>query len=519
MNIDQILVDVLKLSKAHGIISAKNKLQNYLDGISLSSALLNNLGLYFYKNVEYELAQQTFLFALSKYSNNYSLHNNLGLTLNRLGQGSEAASHYRKALAIKPDYHHARSNLAYVMLYFGDTDRTEILKAHKNIAKFALPKPINYIKPSNSKPSPHTKIRIGYISSDFRNHAVGRFMCGILEEHNRNKFDVHIFDNRKNNNDQTALELKKLNLTWHNISSLSTEEAIQLILRHEIDILIDLSGHTNGGRPDIFTHRVCPVQITYLGYPCTSGIANMDFRIGDEFADLNKFAEQNTENMLKLPVAMWNYKSWPDMPCNTGNPPFQKNGYITFGSANNHAKIQKPWLKVWAKVLSSIPNSKILFKSRALKSPEIRQSILDVFNSEGVGSDRIKLIHYSPTKIEHWNTLNDIDIALDTFPYNGTTTSCDLLSLGVPIVTLSGQSHVSRTTGSILHTLSLDSWIAESEDDFIRVCQEKAKALKELSDLKKSIPNKFKKSSLGNPSEFITYYEALIENAWEETAI
>lgn len=513
MNIDQILADVLKHSKKNGTLSAKNKLQNDLDNVQLSEALLNNLGLYFYKNVEYELARHTFLFALNKYSNSYSIHNNLGLTLNRLGLGSDAASHYKKALNIKPDYHQARSNLAYVMLYFGNTDRTEILEAHKNIAKYALPKPVNYIKPGNIKSNSNRKIRVGYISSDLRNHAVGRFMCGILEEHNRNRFDIHIFDNRKNNVDETALKLKKLDLTWHNISSLSTEDSIKLITKHNIDILIDLSGHTNGGRPDIFSHRVCPIQVTYLGYPCTSGIPNMDFRIGDEFADLSKFEQQNTEEMLKLPVAMWSYKSWSDMPSNITNTPFQKNAYITFGSANNHAKIQKPWLKVWAKVLASIPNSKMLFKSRALKSPEIRQSILDIFHAEGVSRDRVKLIHYSPTKLEHWNTLNDIDIALDTFPYNGTTTSCDLLSLGVPIVTLSGQSHVSRTTGSILHTLGLDSWIANSEADFIKVCQEKARAVKELSNLKKSIPTTFKNSSLGNPKIFITHYETLLENA------
>jgi len=469
MNIDQILADVLKHSKKNGTLSAKNKLQNDLDNVQLSEALLNNLGLYFYKNVEYELARHTFLFALNKYSNSYSIHNNLGLTLNRLGLGSDAASHYKKALNIKPDYHQARSNLAYVMLYFGNTDRTEILEAHKNIAKYALPKPVNYIKPGNIKSNSNRKIRVGYISSDLRNHAVGRFMCGILEEHNRNRFDIHIFDNRKNNVDETALKLKKLDLTWHNISSLSTEDSIKLITKHNIDILIDLSGHTNGGRPDIFSHRVCPIQVTYLGYPCTSGIPNMDFRIGDEFADLSKFEQQNTEEMLKLPVAMWSYKSWSDMPSNITNTPFQKNAYITFGSANNHA--------------------------------------------EGVSRDRVKLIHYSPTKLEHWNTLNDIDIALDTFPYNGTTTSCDLLSLGVPIVTLSGQSHVSRTTGSILHTLGLDSWIANSEADFIKVCQEKARAVKELSNLKKSIPTTFKNSSLGNPKIFITHYETLLENA------
>jgi len=514
MNIDQILSQVIRHSQKHGVISAKNTLQELLEKTDLKDALLNNLGLHFYKNVEYELARHTFFYALSKTSNNYAIHNNLGLTLNRLGLGSEAATHYQKALEIKPDYHNARSNLAYSMLYFGETGRPEILQAHKDIAQLALAKPINYINGKSKSLGSNGKISVGYVSSDFRNHAVGRFMCGILEEHNREKFEIHIFDNRKNNSDQTALKLKKLDLTWHNISELSTQDSISLIQEHKVDILIDLSGHTNGGRPDIFTHRVCPIQATYLGYPCTSGIPNMDFRIGDDFADLIELSEQNTETMLRLPVAMWNYQSWPDMPNDLSDNPFKKNGYITFGSVNNHAKLQKPWIEVWAKMIASIPNSKILFKSRALKSPEIRHAILDTFESAGVGSDRIKLIHYSPTKLEHWNTLNEIDIALDTFPYNGTTTSCDLLSLGIPIVTLSGQSHVSRTTGSILHTLGLESWIAKSKNEFIHICQKKSQNLNALSNLKKEIPTHFKNSSLGNSQIFIQHYEELLENAF-----
>jgi len=475
----------------------------------------NNLGLYFYQKVEYDLACRCFYFLLNHYSNQHSCHNNLGLTLNRFGWGEKAVEHYQKALEIKQDYHQARSNLAYALHYFGETGRDEIKQAHQAIAKYVFNSPEDYLnnKTQSGKNKKQTKINIGYVSSDLRNHAVGRFMIGILENHNRDHFNVHVFDNRANNNDATTQLLKKFDVQWHSINGLNTHDACTLITQHNIDILIDLSGHTNGGRPDVFTNRAAPMQTTYLGYPNTSGLTNMDFRIGDQFSDPEVNADQNTETMLRLPVPMWNYTPWPDMP-DLSPAPFIENGYITFGSANNHAKLQTPWLEVWAKALAALPTTRFKIKSRALRNPKMASDFLDFFKQRGVVNERIDIEHYSPTKAKHWETLSSFDISLDSFPYNGTTTTCDLLWLGVPILTRQGNSHVSRTTASLLNGVGMQSWVANSDAHFISLCEEKSQDYLGLIKCRQSLRSRVQNSSIGHSPLFMLEYEKQLKKAW-----
>jgi len=478
-------------------------------------SLLNNLGLLFYQKVEYDLACQCFYFLLEHHKKQYSAHNNLGLTLNRFGLGEKAVEHYRQALAIKQDYHPARSNLAYALHYYGETGRAEIKQAHQDIQHFVFNQPIDYLGKDSVRSD--DKFNIGYVSSDLRDHAVGRFMIGILEQHDRSAFNIHIFDNRANNQDATAQQLKKLDLTWHEINDLNSEQTCQLIRKQEIDVLIDLSGHTNGARADVFCHRVAPVQMTYLGYPNTSGLSNMDFRIGDVFADPVSNASQNTETMLRLPTPMWQYTPWPEMP-DSHIAPFTQTGHITFGSANNHAKLQTEWLEVWAKALSALPNTRFKIKSRALRNPKMAQDFLEFFKQRGVANERIDIAHYSPTKLEHWQTLSSFDIALDSFPYNGTTTSCDLLWLGVPILTRQGNSHVSRTTASLLNGVGLQSWIANSDKHFIELCEEKAADQISLMKCRQRLRSRMQSSSIGHSTLFMIEYEKLLKQAWSMRA-
>jgi len=487
-----------------------------LEKIKNEPILINNLGLFFYKKIEYYLACHCFYFLLEHHDNKYYCHNNLGLALNRFGWGEKAVSHYKKALAIKSDYHQARSNLAYALQYYGETDRDEIKQAHIAINEHVFSKPKNYLELSNIDLNPSKKITLGYVSSDFREHAVGRFLIGIFEKHNQDKFDIHIFDNRKNNNDATAKHLKKLAPHWHEIHALNTDEACKLIQGANIDVLIDLSGHTSGGRPDIFANRVAPVQMTYLGYPNTSGLSMMDFRIGDIHADLVEHKDQNTESMLRLPFPMWTYSPWHDMP-EVSASPYEKNKYITFGSANNHAKLQTQWLEVWAKALSALPHTQFKIKSRALKNPKMSADLLSFFSDRGVKKDRITIEHYSPTKSDHWQFLSSFDIGLDSYPYNGTTTSCDLLWLGVPIISRAGNSHVSRTTASLLHGVGLDDWVAKTDNEFIQLCEEKSSDLFSLNHCRQNLRTRMQHESIGNSTIFIVEYEKLIQHAWDLT--
>ncbi len=520
MHINQLEPTALKIIKAtrHDYQHACLLLKQSLDAIDDNSTILNNFGLLFYQNVEYDLAKRVFDFAIKKDPKNYSLYNNLGLTLNRLGLGKIAVKHYKKALEIKPDYHQARSNLAYTLLYFGTTGRREILSAHKNIEKHVFHQSRNYLL-NRQGVDKHLynktrKLRIAYVSADLRNHAVGSFMQGILKHHDKDRFDVHILDNRSNNDDELAKRLRTLQKQWYNIANMPTDSVCRLITKLQIDILIDLSGHTKGGRPDVFSQRIAPIQITYLGYPSTTGLSEIDFRIGDQFSDPPENDAQNTENLLRLNHSMWNYSPWNDMPKYPSANPFEQHGVITFGSANNHAKLQESWLKVWSTVLKEVPNSHFRIKSRALKSPIARQQLLTFFQNNGVKQDRIDIEHYSATKHEHWQALSRFDIALDSFPYNGTTTTCDLLNLGIPVVTRSGNSHVSRTTGSILNTLGLSSWIAKTDSEFIETCVEKAQNHHELKKLRQSLRRRFSSSSLGNAPLFLIEYEMNLINTW-----
>ena len=496
--------------------NAVNYLNLELQKIKDNPAFINNLGLLFYKKVEYNLACHCFYFLLENHDNKYYCHNNLGLTLNRFGWGEKAVTHYKKALAIKSDYHQARSNLAYALQYYGETGRDEIKQAHVAINDHVFSESKNYIGSTNLDLNPSKKIKLGYVSSDFREHAVGHFLIGIFEQHDRNKFEIHVFDNRKNNNDPTAKHLKKFTSHWHEIHSLNTDEACKLIQNSKIDVLVDLSGHTSGGRPDIFSNRVSPVQITYLGYPNTSGLSTMDFRIGDIYADLEEYKDQNTESMLRLPFPMWTYSPWGDMP-EISDSPYEKNNYITFGSANNHAKLQTQWLEVWAKALAALPHTRFKIKSRALRNPKMSEDLLTFFSDRGVKRSRITIEHYSPTKSDHWQFLSSFDIGLDSYPYNGTTTSCDLLWLGVPIISRAGNSHVSRTTASLLNGVGLNDWVANDDNEFIKLCEEKSSDLFSLNHCRQNLRARMQHESVGNSTIFIVEYEKLLQNAWALT--
>jgi len=509
----QLIKHIYKVSReAPSILQAE--MCNICEQFKHQPNVIEKLGTQFYRLSNYNYAFYCFEYLIKQNPRHFSAYNNLGLVLNRFGLGHQAAEAYRRALAIKPDFHPSRSNLAYVLHYFGETGREEILEAHKDVAKYAFPNSKDFIKNKVFDLSQNRKLRLGYLSGDFREHAVGHFIQGILTKHDREQFDIHIFDTRNEINDPTTEKLRGLELKWHNIKGLVTQAACSKIASKKIDILIDLAGHTAGGRVDVFGNRVAPVQLTYLGYPNTSGLPTMDFRIGDNFADLERFEIQNTEHMLRMPYALWNYQPWNTMPESTGDSSCEKNGYVTFGSANNHAKLQPEWLEQWAKVIQQVPNSRLVLKSKSMQNAQVVKNVLAIFAKQGVDNSRLELSHFSPTREAHWHEVSRFDIALDSFPYNGTTTTCDLLYLGVPVVTRAGNSHVSRTSGSILHTLGLYDWIAYSDDEFVALCVKKAKDLTALIELKASLKNKMLSSSLMDSDLFVSDYEKILRKAW-----
>ncbi|MFT5134707.1 MAG: protein O-GlcNAc transferase [Gammaproteobacteria bacterium] len=512
---DQLAKTILALcedSYDQGVMALNDAIKEHGDDANL----VNRLGAECFRSGNYDLALRCFQYVVAKVPEHYSALNYLGSTLQNLGLGLDAANAYRQSLHYNPNFLPTLACYGLSLLYYGQTGRHEILRAQKNTAISAFSSSTKFVDDGEPVSLSRTRrLNVGFVSSDLREHAVGHFMLGILSSMNRENYAVHVFDNGAENADPTTSLMRSLDVSWHSINSKPTAGACKMITRKNIDILIDLNGHTAGSRQDVFSNRVAPVQAIYLGYPCSSGMPNIDFRIGDTFCDLEEFDEQNTEKMVRLPFAMWNYHPWSTMPNN--NPqkfPFEKNGYITFGSANNHAKLQPEWLMLWAKVLEKIPNSRLIIKSQGVRNVEIAARIRQIFGAR-VDLDRIELRHYSSTPEDHWREVSGFDIALDSYPYNGTTTTCDMLWLGVPVVTCTGSSHLSRTTGSILTTLNLSDWVSSDEDDFINLCIRKAADLESLALLKKQLRSRMQQSTLIDSKAFVPEFDKALRLMWD----
>ncbi len=517
MDIDKKVLPLVELLNKAGSESLEQlpvELSRILKKHENEPDLINKLGVILYRSSNYGLAASCFENVVKNHPNYFLAYNNLGLVFNRFGLGRQAAEAYKKVLQVKPDYYPSLSNLALVLHYFGETGRDEILQAQKDVATYAFSNSKNYLQNKKTDLDKNRRLRVGYVSGDLRDHAVGHFVQGILKHQNRDKFELHVFDSYESDNDPVTAELSQLNLKWHGIKGLDTQAACEKVINENIDVLFDLGGYTRGGRTDIFSNRVAPVQVNYLGYPNTSGMSTMDFRLGDSYADLVEFENQNTEQMIRLPHAMWNYQPWSTMANVSKDSACKKNGYVTFGSANNQAKIQPEWLRQWARVLERVPDSRLILKSQGLSSNDIVNNILKIFAERGIDKQRIEFRHYSPNREQHWKEISDFDIALDSFPYNGTTTTCDLLWLGVPVITRSGNSHVSRTTGSILNTLGLGDWIAYSDDEFVELCVKKAADMESLAELHQSLKNRMTNSTLINVESFMPAFESALTEMW-----
>ena len=324
----------------------------------------------------------------------------------------------------------------------------------------------------------HTKLRIGYVSGDFKRHSVAYFIEGILHFHDRSKFDVYCYSDVIKP-DVITKKIQNMDLTYRNIKPLSDEEIHQLILDDEIDILIDLGAHT-GKRLKVFGYRSAPVQISYLGYCNTTGLKNMDLRIVDSITDQTE--SPATEKLIRLERPFLAFCP-PEDSNGLVDSPCLKNGYITFGSFNNLPKLTDEVFRLWIRILKQTPNSRLLLKTRAFIDEEIKTTILNRFNSRGVSEERITLLGYQSTLDNHLLNYHKIDIALDPVPYNGTTTTCEALHMGVPVICLEGKSHASRVSASILEYSGLKFLLAENKNEYVKKAVQLAENFESLNNL------------------------------------
>ena len=406
-----------------------------------------------------------------------------------VGRVKESISCFQRALSIEPENTIAISDLLLTLNYL-PMGRKGLLQAHQLYTNPLRPFPVA----RSIKPAGDGKIRIAYISSDFRFHAVSFFFFPLLCCHDTSQFDIYCYADNASQDEVTQL-LKDHATYWRDINALSDEKVADLMVEDGIQILVDLSGHSAGRRLKLLKSKPAPYQVSYLGYPNTLGLTEIDYRIVDSITD--PMGEDDSffyEKLHRMAPPFLCYCPLGRLPDIT-ELPARTNGYVTFGSFNRLSKLSDDTVRLWCRVLKQVPDSKLLLKTRVLTEPGVARDIVARFLEEGVSGDRILCEGGTTSHVQYLEDLRRVDIALDTSPYNGTTTTCNNLVMGIPVLTLRGDRHASRVSASILEAVSLHDLIASNESDFIRIASLLSTDLDRLQGIRASL----RETMLGSP--------------------
>ena len=478
-------------------------LTHYQHAISLSPenpVLHFNLAALFHHYGRFEEARNAYVASLQLKPDQPLVHHNLGNLLLKQGdvKGALMAASIAKKLA--PENQAIQSNYLFCLNYSVDYPPEVILNEH---LKWGRQYPETDSQTMNLLHN--QRIHIGYVSPDFRNHAVTRFVQAILTYHDVQQFNIFCYSNVKKADRVTNL-LKQLNVTWRDIYGQNDDDVIQQIQSDNIHILVDLAGHSSNNRLTVFARKAAPVQMTYLGYPNTTGLSQIHFRIIDYWTDpdLNQFA--GSEKRLYLPHGFLCFTPMEFMPSISSASPKKT---VTFGSFNNLPKVNKHVIQLWASVLKATPHSRLLLKTKGFNDIAIQNRYLDKFERQGINPDRIQLSGSIPDETAHLEMYNHVDIALDTFPYNGTTTTCEALFMGVPVITLAGTYHASRVGVSILSQIGLSEWIAYHPNEFIQKSVHLAERSEDRQYIRKHLRKRLLQSDLCQGKKFVRSLESL----------
>ena len=438
------------------------------------------------------------------------VHNNLANTFKEAGQLDEAIACYRKAMSVRPDLVVAHSSLAYTMHFHPGFDAAAIMQEHKawNLAHarpFAAER-----RPFEIDQSPGRPLRIGYVSPDFRDHVVGRLLLPLLENHDRSSFEVFCYADVTQPDSMTD-RLQKCASHWQVTFGDSDEQLAQRIRDDRIDILVDLTMHMAGNRLLAFARRPAPVQVTYLAYCSTTGLETMDWRLTDPFLDPPSTDNWYTERSYRLPRTYWCYQAPPEAP-DMAPLPAESAGHITFGSLNNFCKVSRPAMETWAKILLELPTSRLILHAH---EGVHRQRTKDFFESLGVLPNRFEFVGFEPME-RYLQQYHRIDIALDSFPYAGGTTTFDALWMGTPVVTLNGNTAVGRGGVSILSNLGLPELVASDQEQYIRIALQLARDHVALKALRQSLRQRMRKSPLMDAAQFARDVETAYKKMWQD---
>lgn len=432
--------------------------------------------------------------------------------LQQLHRVREAIADYDAFLALRPQAHEARSNRLFALQNLDDISREQLFAAH-----VAYGRALGGSAPSQSFASvadPARRLRVAVLSPDLRAHSCAYFIEPLLRHLDREAFELYLYHDHFREDAVTA-RLRPLAAVWRNFSGQSNAVVEQVIRGDNLDVLVDLAGHTGiTNRLPVLARKVAPVQVTYLGYPNTTGVPAIDYRftdaIADPVGDADAFA---TETLVRFAPTAWTYQPPQDAP-DVAPLPAQARGCVTFGSFNDLAKITDTMLATWSRVLAAVPASRLKLKGRGLSAGGVREALEERLARAGIELARVELLERTPDTVSHLALYHDVDIALDTFPYHGTTTTCEALWMGVPVVTLVGDRHMSRVGASLLTAIGHPEWCANERDGYVRIATELAGDIARLAAIRAGLRAELHASPLLDFTGQAACFGAALRECW-----
>jgi protein O-GlcNAc transferase len=471
---------------------------------------LNNLGNIFLKLKDYKSSEKYFSESLNYIGDKSLVYNNLAALNLEIGNAESALDFLHKAILLNKNNFRIFSRFLATSLYLKKDINyyKDFCMEYGSISdlnnKKKTFKKINFIKKE--------KLKIGFLSADFREHPVGYYLLDFLKEIKNYNFVLTAYSN--NLSEDSYTKLLKLDFDeWRDINQVNDKNLADLIYEDSVDILVDMSGHSGDNRLPVFSYKPALMQISWAAYLASTGMKEIDYIIGDHYSTPKNDSKNYVEKILQLPE-IWSCLSTSDIKnIPTASTPALKNNYITFGCFNNLNKINKNLINIWSRILYQIPNSKIFLKNSQFSINVNKDNILRVFEENKIKPERIILESDSPRN-KFLNNYNNVDIALDTFPYNGGTTSFELSWMCVPLLTIKGDRFISKCGESINYNLNMHDWIAESEEDYIRRAILFSSNINELENVRKKLRMFSRDSSLFNMKKYANNFSIVLRDAY-----
>jgi predicted O-linked N-acetylglucosamine transferase (SPINDLY family) len=510
--------------------------------------VLNTLGGISVLNHDYTKAVQVLCRAAAAAPNNAVIANTLGVALLQSHQNNEAAAQFDKALAMEPRAAGTWVNRARILAEAGRGDEAvvllssavallpndvtilrdaalntlyshaatpaQLLAAHEAFGSLLQQRVDASIPPQSAAATDPPRgatdpIRIAFVSGDFREHSVASYLRPLLQHLDRNRFTVYGYNTAQSRDDTETPGLRALCDHYREVETFSAPALVRQAAADRIDLAVDLAGLTPGNRLDAFAAKLAPRQVTYLGYPATTGLRVFDARITDAIADPADHDAHGTEPLARLPGCFLCY-SPPSAATDCSRDLSDPAAIVTFGSFNNSMKLNDRVIALWARVLLAVPNSRLILKSSGFRSLDVQNDLRARFAAQSVASDRIGFPGFTNAKADHLAQYRSIDIALDTFPYNGTTTTCEALWMGVPVITLAGQGHRARVGASLLTAVDRPEWIATDENQYADLATSLGATVQVLRSQRAQLRASLVNSPLCDAPAFARRFEALL---------